>query len=33
MPLYKITETVGVREQSARKDNEFATMKAETKRD
>jgi hypothetical protein len=33
MPFYKITEIVGVWEQSTKKDNEFGTMKAETKRD
>jgi hypothetical protein len=31
-PFYKITETVSVQEQSAKKDNEFGTMKAETKK-
>jgi hypothetical protein len=31
-PFYKITEIVGVQEQSAKKGNEFGTVKAETKR-
>jgi hypothetical protein len=29
--FYKITEIVGVQEQSAKKGNEFGTVKAETK--
>jgi hypothetical protein len=33
MLLYKITEIVGIQEQSAKKDNKFETMKAKTKRD